>query len=169
MSDSLPHVVNVKNKWLFDQVEVEHPTPESLRGREVYKKLCKRNTVNPLVLPDQTTSFNLEDIYLVDFHRLTVMFSILESLRGENEQERNDLVEFFTQIIFSEPCSLYVAFEQSEPVAAAIVTVSESQLLVSDIVFKSQAASSSLEQFAASIVAKWLGNRTYEGTIYIER
>ncbi len=169
MTDSIPHVVTVKNKWLFDQVEVEFPTPESLRGRSVYKNLCDSSTTSVFEPSEFAKSYNLDDIFQVDFHRLTVMFSILQASRGENEQQQNDLVEFFTQIIFSEPCALYVAFHQSEPVAAAIVTEWEDQLLVSDIVIKSSEVCSSKEQFAASVIDKWNGGRSFDGTVYIEQ
>ncbi len=169
MTDSIPHVVTVKNQWLFDQVEVEFPTPESLRGRSVYKKLCANTKVTTFVPSEYGETFNLDDIFQVDFHRLTIMFSILQALRGQTEQEQNDLVEFFTQIIFSEPCSLYVAFYQAEPVAAAIVTEIEGQLLVSDIVIKSAEICPSKEHFAASIVNKWSNSRSFEGDIYFEQ
>jgi len=169
MTDSVPHVVTVKNQWLFDQVEVEFPTPESLRGRAVYENLCSSTTVSTFISSDHNKMFNSDDIFQVDFHRLTVMFSILQALRGQNEQEQNDLVEFFTQIIFSEPCSLYVAFYQSEPIAAAIVTEFENQLLVSDIVIKSAEVCGSKQQFAASIIDKWALSRSFDGTIYIEQ
>ncbi len=169
MTDSIPHVVTVKNQWLFDQVEVEFPTPESLRGRSVYQKLCDSSTASVFEPSDYDKTFNLDDIFQVDFHRLTVMFSILQALRGEDERQQNDLVEFFTQIIFSEPCTLYVAFHQSEPVAAAIVTEFDDQLLVSDIVIKSEDVIPSRDEFAASVIDKWNATRAFSGSIFIEQ
>ncbi len=169
MTDSVPHVVNIKNQWLFDQVEVEFPTPESLRGRSVYQRLCENNTISPFVVSEQESKISLDDIYLVDFHRLTIMFSLLEATRAENEQEQNDLVEFFTQIIFSEPCYLYVGFYQSEPVAAAIVTEFEGSLLVSDIAMKAVESFGSTHEFASSVVNKWRSSHEFEGSIFIEQ
>jgi len=168
MTDSLPHVVNVKNQWLFDQVEVEFPTPESLRGRTVYQSLWERSSVSSFIPADKTSKIDSQDIYLVDFHRLTVMFSLLQATRADNEQDQNDLVEFFTQIIFSEPCRLYVGFYQATPVAAAIVTEFEGQLLVSDIVIKSPQVHGSKEEFVTSVISKLNGERSIESKVYIE-
>jgi len=167
MTDSYPNVVKVKNQWLFDQVEVEFPTPESLKGRAIYQSLCEENTVTPLIQSVQETGINLDEIYLVDFHRLTVMFSLLQASRGRDEQEQNYLLEFFTQIIFSEPCYLYVGFKQAEPVAAALITQSENELLVSDIVVKDLSYSSA-EQFALAATQKWLKSNEFSGSFYIE-
>lgn len=168
MTDSLPHVVNVKNQWLFDQVEVEFPTPESLRGRAVYQSLCECNTVSSFIPADKTSNIDPQEIYLVDFHRLTVMFSLLQATRADNEQDQNDLVEFFTQIIFSQPCRLYVGFYQATPVAAAIVTESDDQLLVSDIVIKSPDVHGSKAEFATSVINKLNSEGCGESTVYIE-
>lgn len=168
MADSFANIVNVKNEWLSNQVEVEFPTPESLRGRKVYQQLCEHNTVSILESTSDDTSINPDDIYLVDFHRLTVMFSLLQASRANSEQEQNDLLEFFTQIIFSEPCSLYVGFYQSEPVAAAIITQCGNELLVSDIVNKSSQAFGSQQQFASAVVNKWRESNSFDGVVYIE-
>ncbi|NIY91969.1 hypothetical protein [Vibrio diazotrophicus] len=169
MTDSYPNVFKVKNQWLFDQVEVEFPTPESLKGRAIYKSLCEDKLVTLLTNNSaQESDINLDDIYLVDFHRLTVMFSLLQASRGRDEQEQNYLLEFFTQIIFSEPCYLYVGFKQSEPVAAALITESENELLVSDVVIKDLAYSSA-DLFAQAVIQKWLISHDFSGSFYIEQ
>lgn len=168
MTDSHPNVVAVKNEWLFNQVEVEFPTPESLKGRAIYQSLCKGNHVRLWSDITAETSFNLDDIFLVDFHRLTIMFSLLQASRVNDEQQRELLIEFFTQIIFSEPCYLYVGFHQSEPVAAAIITQSDDQLLVSDIVMQAPDSLGSRQEFASAVVTKWCNSHDFEGSVYIE-
>lgn len=167
MTDNYLNVVKVKNQWLFDQVEVEFPTPESLKGREVYQFLCENNQVMSFENNTEVT-INVDEIFLVDFHRLTVMFSLLQASRGRDEQERNYLLEFFTQIIFSEPCSLYVGFHKSEPVAAALVTHKDNTLLVSDVVVK-DSAYATIDEFAQAVTQKWLINNQFSGLFYIER
>ncbi|WP_165313792.1 hypothetical protein [Vibrio ziniensis] len=167
MTDSYLSVVKVKNQWLFDQVEVEFPTPESLKGRAIYQAICESSKITPMARNIEGIGINSDDIYLVDFHRLTVMFSLLQASRGCNEQEKHYLLEFFTQIIFSEPCYLYVGFNQSEPVAAALVTHFENELLVSDIVIKDPSYGSN-EQFAQAVTNKWLKSNEFAGSFYIE-
>jgi len=95
------------------------------------------------------------------------MFSLLQALRGRDEQEQNYLLEFFTQIIFSEPCYLYVGFKQAEPVAAALITQAENELLISDIVVK-DLTYSSVEQFSQAVTQKWLKSNEFSGSFYIE-
>ncbi len=168
MSDLLPNVVNVKNQWLFEQVEVEFPTPESIKGRAVYQSLCERHTTHQIPELPLDNTINMDDIYLVDFHRLTVMFSLLESSRASTEQDQSNLLEFFTQIIFSEPCYLYVGFHQSEPVASAIVTKTDDQLLVSDLVVKYENSIGNKEQFGYSVIQKWLSENEFSGSFFIE-
>nr|WP_225623954.1 flavodoxin [Vibrio panuliri] len=137
MTRHVPKIATTKNEWLYQQVDVEFPTKESLTGRELYKtSVAERNYVNLanyLADHDKQNSFSVDDIYLVDFHRLTVLFSLLQSKRWANEEEQQFIVEFLTQIIYSEPCQLYLGFKDGEPMAAAIVTQSDEELLVSDV------------------------------------
>ncbi|WP_295891263.1 flavodoxin [uncultured Vibrio sp.] len=131
---SLP-ISTIKNQWLFQHVDVKFPTQESLEGKALYEQKISgaeyRKWSRTSSKPDSV--FAPEDVYLVDFHRLTVMFSILQSLKWSDEKERADVLEFFTQIILSDPCDLYVAFINGEAVASAIVTHSDEAILVSDI------------------------------------
>ncbi len=168
MTDSYPNVFKVKNQWLFDQVEVEFPTPESLKGRSIYQAISEGKHVTSMPKANEATGINLEEIFLVDFHRLTVMFSLLQASRGRDEQEQNYLLEFFTQIIFSEPCYLYVGFKQSEPVAAALITYSDNELLVSDVVVK-DTSYASCDKFAQAVIDKWLISNEFSGLFYIEQ
>lgn len=95
--------VERKNAWLHDLVEVEFPTPESLKGREIYFQALDHQAYqvvdkDTLLMGDPEC--NAEDIFLVDFHRLTVMFSILQSQRWDAQYDKDMIVEYLTQIIF---------------------------------------------------------------------
>jgi len=135
MTTLIPQIAQVKNSWLYQQVDVQFPTKESLKGLELYKQAVSTREYNVLTeLPTFETAFNSDDIFLVDFHRLTVMFALIQSSQWQSEFEQEMIVEFLTQIIYSEPCSLYLGFQSGEPVAAAIVTQTEQSVLISDVV-----------------------------------
>jgi hypothetical protein len=137
MTTLIPQIAQVKNSWLYQQVDVQFPTKESLKGLELYKQVVSTREYEALTeLPSIETTFNSDDIFLVDFHRLTVMFALIQSSQWQNEFEQEMIVEFLTQIIYSEPCSLYLGFQSGEPVAAAIVTQTEQSMLISDVVVK---------------------------------
>lgn len=137
MTTLIPQIAQVKNSWLYQQVDVQFPTKESLKGLELYKQAVSTREYNVLTeLPTFETALNSDDIFLVDFHRLTVMFALIQSSQWQSEFEQEMIVEFLTQIIYSEPCSLYLGFQSGEPVAAAIVTQTEQSVLISDVVVK---------------------------------
>ncbi len=73
-----------KNAWLHDLVEVEFPTPESLKGRDIYFQMLEQQqyqVVDKDSLLAGEAECKTDDIFLVDFHRLTIMFSLLQSQR----------------------------------------------------------------------------------------
>lgn len=91
-----------KNAWLHDLVEVEFPTPESLKGRETYFQAINAQEyqiVAKASLLEGEANLQADDIFLVDFHRLTIMFSILQSQRWEEQYDQEMIVEYLTQII----------------------------------------------------------------------
>ncbi|WP_162064128.1 flavodoxin [Vibrio taketomensis] len=156
MSQSIPQIATIKNQWLYQQVDVEFPTQESLQGKEIYKRWADGvtyqsidNTLLQSYLSSEPTSL---EIYKVDFHRLTVMFSLLQANRWQNESDQQLIIEFLTQIIYSDPCELFLAFEHNEPVAAAIVTDSEQDLLVSDI-YVAEKTTERREEFIKALLA----------------
>ncbi|WP_394126248.1 flavodoxin [Vibrio hepatarius] len=162
MTTLIPQIAQVKNSWLYQQVDVQFPTKESLKGLELYKRAASAREYEVLTeLPSAETSFHSDDIFLVDFHRLTVMFALIQASQWQNEFEREMIVEFLTQIIYSEPCSLYLGFQSGEPVAAAIVTQTEQSILISDIVVKS-------DEPSAHFVSALLGKLTDQITADIE-
>ncbi|MCG9776542.1 flavodoxin, partial [Vibrio diabolicus] len=88
-----------KNTWLYDLVEVEFPTPESLKGRDVYFKALEQATyqvVDKDTLLESNSEFSSDDIFLVDFHRLTIMFSVLQSQRWDQQYDKDMIVEYLT-------------------------------------------------------------------------
>ena len=152
MTTLIPQIAQVKNSWLYQQVDVQFPTKESLKGLELYKQAVSTREYEVLTeLPTFETSFNSDDIFLVDFHRLTVMFALIQSSQWQNEFEQEMIVEFLTQIIYSKPCSLYLGFQSGEPVAAAIVTQTEQNVLISDVVVKNDEEST---HFVSALLCK---------------
>ena len=149
-------IAEIKNNWLYAQVDVEFPTKESLVGRDLYQVGVENKQYRILaaeMLDSAADSFTAEDIYLVDFHRLTVMFALLYSKQWSSDEDQQMMIEFLTQIIYSEPCELYIGFQNGEPVTTAILTRSNEQVLVSDIT-TTDANSDSKMSFVKSLLAK---------------
>lgn len=166
MTQSSHAIVQIKNQWLWSQVDVEYPTPESIKGRALYQAMSA--TREAQVLTETPVPYALDEIFLVDFHRLTIMFALLQASQATDEQQRNLLVEFFTQIIYSPPCELYLGFHQSEPVAAAILTSQPHAVLLSDIVVQAPHVFGDSHQFACAVLAKWREANTFSGETLIE-
>jgi hypothetical protein len=166
MSSDLPSIAQVKNQWLFEQIDVEFPTKESIAGREIYKAGLEKSRY---VTPQFTASdvFNQDDLFIVDFHRLTIMFSLLQSKRWSEQSDQELIIEFLTQIIYSKPCDLVVGFENGEPVAAAIVTCHGNEVLVSDVVV-AKGDSNSYERFVRGLLEKFSAQTASAQNIYIE-
>lgn len=160
-------VVVAKNQWLCSQVDVEFPTAESLEGRDIYQSLSQQAEVTSF-LPLACDKQLLQEIYLVDFHRLTVWFALLQATRCSEKHHQERLVEFFTQIIYSPPCQLFLGFHLGEPVAAGMVTEYEQSVLLSDLVVKTNSLFDSREAFAHALFAKWQSMTNSEALPYIE-
>jgi len=169
MTDSIPKVANLKNQWLSQHVDVQYPTQESLAGRKLYLSSVEKRSIQPFTLTKEDNGFiSADDIFLVDFHRLTVMFALLQSKRWTESSEQELIVEFLTQIIYSEPCELYIGFTEGEPTAAAIVTRTDSAILISDIITTSEDAQQSAKRFAASLLHKLDINLDEYSDAYLE-
>ncbi|WP_394244239.1 flavodoxin [Vibrio astriarenae] len=149
--DTLPAIVIAKNDWLHNQVEVEYPTKESLKGRELY--FSRYNTSQVLSIDEVAGEASLltDSIYLVDFHRLTVMFSLLQAKLWPSQDDQDLILEFLSQIIYSEPCELYLAFADGTPIGAGLVTQTEQGCLISDISCEPSLTSG---DFVVSLAAK---------------
>lgn len=168
-----PAIAEIKNQWLFQQVDVEYPTPESLAGRELYQQSLENKTYERIDVTglEQTANspFEQEDVYLVDFHRLTVVFSLLQAKKWQKPAEQNLVVEFLSQIIYSDPCELYLAFSEGEAIAAAIVTHSENTLLISDLSFDSQQSAMYQNAFVSMLIEKSNNAGFDYSDIYLEK
>ena len=137
MTQHPPQIAQIKNQWLYQQVEVEFPTKESLKGREVYQESLKDKTYTKFESQafsyEPSDVFELDDVFVVDFHRLTVMFALMQAKRWQKENDQQMIVEFLTQIIYSEPCQLYLGFSGGEPIASGIVSRVDNEMLISDL------------------------------------
>jgi hypothetical protein len=131
MKDIATRLHNEKNQWLASQVEGGYPTKESLKGRDLYLGAITSCYLEPFEAPSDSIT-NIE-WHLVDFHRLTIMFSLLHSKRWANDEHQQLIVEFLTQIIVEPIHSLYVGFEHGEVAAAAMVSMEGDTVLISDI------------------------------------
>lgn len=143
-----------KNSWLHDLVDVEFPTPESLKGRDIYFQALKQadyQVHDKGSILSGEPELKPEDIFLVDFHRLTIMFSILQSQRWINKHDQEMIVEYLTQIILTPDFELYVGFVEGSPAGAAIVSQFEGNTLISDIAVSGELEKS---QFIGSLAEK---------------
>ncbi|AEX24433.1 MULTISPECIES: hypothetical protein [Vibrio] len=158
-----------KNAWLHDLVEVEFPTPESLKGRDIYFQTLKQQQYQ-IVDKDSLLAGEAEcktdDIFLVDFHRLTIMFSLLQSQRWDKQYDKDMVVEYLTQIILTPDFELYVGFKDGSPIGAAITSHFEGNTLISDVAVSDVIEKSQFE----SDLAKRLDNEAKLcETVIIER
>lgn len=132
---SQDNIVHTKNQWLYSHVEVNYPTKESIAGRAVYQSSVATRTCRRLIEGGAASKdFDVSNIYHVDFHRLTIAFALLQSKQWSDPEESALIVEFLSQIIYSEPCRLFLGYEVGETIAAAIVTQQDNITLISDIV-----------------------------------
>ncbi|MGF1751000.1 hypothetical protein [Vibrio cionasavignyae] len=169
MKDAAMALYNKKNEWLASQVDVEFPTSESIKGRALYLDSLTSRFLEPVSLAE---SFSAKiEWHLVDFHRLTVMFSLLQSKIWESEEAQNFIVEYLTQIILDPEYSLYVGFSEGEAVSAAIMCRENDVVVVSDIV--GATASTSHDDIALSLIHETLNINSDENSnlvnIWIEK
>lgn len=134
MPNTASAITEMKNQWLASQVDVEFPTPESLKGHELYQARGSERETHLLDLSELSLDeFSEQDVFVADFHRMTVMFALQQAKQWKSQQDREWIVEFFTQIIYSAPCQLIVAFKGNQPVGAALVTTHQGAALISDV------------------------------------
>ncbi|GLO63745.1 hypothetical protein MACH09_42530 [Vibrio sp. MACH09] len=127
-------VTEKKNQWLLSHVDVAYPTPESLAGKALYlKSQINVEYSQRTVQTKLTESKFIDDIYLVDFHRLTVMFAQLQASQWPNAEEQAVVLEFFAQISLSPDQPMYIGFKKGTPVICALLTAHNGDLLISDI------------------------------------
>lgn len=157
-----------KNAWLHDLVEVEFPTPESLKGRDIYFQTLiehQYQVVDKNALLGGEAGCTTDELFLVDFHRLTIMFSILQSQRWDKQYDQEMIVEYLTQIILTPDFELYVGFKDGNPVGAAIVSQFEGNTLISDVAVSDSIAKS---QFESDLAKRLDSEEKLDETIILE-
>lgn len=73
------------------------PDCSKFRGRDIYHALSRHTEVS-LFQPQACDAPLLQEIYLVDFHRLTVWFALLQATRSSTQHEQERLVEFLPKL-----------------------------------------------------------------------
>ncbi|MBD1557539.1 flavodoxin [Vibrio sp. S9_S30] len=126
-------LVERKNQWLCSQVDVKYPTKESLAGRKLYKafqsnKAYTTESVNRSFIDDIA-----DEIFIVDFHRLTICFATLYSNHWEEKESQSLIIEFLTQIILEPDFPIIIGFKNGEPIGCALGTILDKKILISDI------------------------------------
>lgn len=137
MQTQILNYLNNKNNWLAEQVNVAFPTPQSIEGRDLYLQAEKDKAYTLTQQHQLLTSAWIDEVVLVDFHRLTIIFSVLQATQWASEPEKEKLViEFLTQIILSDEYQLYVGFVGAVPAAALIgkLDIENQMIVLSDVV-----------------------------------
>ncbi|EAR56853.1 hypothetical protein SKA34_05215 [Photobacterium sp. SKA34] len=132
-------LITLKNAWMASHItDAEFPTPLSEKGLELYQlsqtALTTHSIDSSLSALDASLSF-----YPVDCHPLTIRYSLVRASQWENEQEKEAVIEYLTQIMF-EPnaeATLYVGFFKGKPAACGMIYTHaedvEKYSLVSDV------------------------------------
>ncbi len=158
MSDIINTLVQKKNDWLTSHVAVKYPTPESIQGRDLYLKKQQDKQYKQITLSEFNAGLSddktnvVDEVHLVDFHRLTIMYALTMASSWQDEQDRACLLEFFAQIILSDDFPLYVGFKNGEPVACAITHQCDGVLLVSDVTFN-KAISNEKQSYISALLS----------------
>ncbi len=139
-----------KLAWLSSQVNVDFPTPESIKGRDIYlKQPAKEAEQHPVIsatLPDPIS------VLLVTEHRLTIRWAIVVASQWHNKQEHDEVLEFLTQIDLSDDYQLFVALDGITPVAACLVRVLDDTAYISDVAITCDAIDEAI--FLSSVMAQ---------------
>lgn len=159
MQSQIESYILAKNQWLSKQVDVEFPTPESLIGRKVYLE-SQQNIKYSLSEVQSLLSNKVGlDVIEVDFHRLTILFSIIQASQfSDNPEQQSLVIEFLTQIILDDEYQLFLGFDDGEPVSALICKIDlDNQVAVlTDIIISENAQDSFKTQDFASDVLQYL-------------
>ncbi|WP_261886226.1 hypothetical protein [Vibrio pomeroyi] len=132
MNNEIPEIAHNKNQWLFSHLDIAYPAKESLLGLDIYKKQLSQKTYQ--LLPQDQAPTQIDELHKVDFHKLTVLFSLNQASAYQDEAERANILEFLSQIMLSDEHELYVGTKNGDVVASAVVTATDEELLISDVV-----------------------------------
>ncbi|MBP2700718.1 hypothetical protein [Photobacterium lucens] len=132
-------LITLKNAWMASHItDAEFPTPLSEKGLNLYQlsqtELTAHVVDTPVTSSDPSLSF-----YPVDCHPLTIRYSLVRASQWQNDDEKEAIVEYLTQIMF-EPdaeATLYVGLFKGKPAACGMIfnhsEEGEHHCLVSDI------------------------------------
>ncbi|MFS1492401.1 hypothetical protein BCT96_004575 [Vibrio splendidus] len=163
MNNEIPESAHKKNQWLFSQLDIAYPAKESLLGRELYQsKLPSKNY--QLLAQDQTPS-QIDELHKVDFHKLTVLFSLNQASVYQDETERAHILEFLSQIMLSDEHVLYIGTQNGDVVASAIVTDAQGSLLISDVVIEN---GQDINGFAKQLHDFWAQDHAFHDKVWVE-
>ncbi|WP_104403096.1 flavodoxin [Vibrio penaeicida] len=126
-------LVERKNQWLYSQVDVKYPTKESLAGRKLYQHFQSNKAYSTESSNPSFTSNIADDLFIVDFHRLTICFATLYSNLWEDKDSQSLIIEFLTQIILEPDFPIIIGFKNGEPIGCALGTIWDKEILISDI------------------------------------
>ena len=163
MNNEIPESAHKKNQWLFSQLDIAYPAKESLLGRELYKsRLPSKNY--QLLAQDQIPS-QIDELHKVDFHKLTVLFSLNQASVYRDETERAHMLEFLSQIMLSDEHVLYIGTQNGDVVASAIVTEVEESLLISDVIIEN---GQDINGFAKQLLDFWAQDHASHDKVWVE-
>lgn len=126
-------LIERKNQWLYSQVDVKYPTKESLAGRKLYKHFQSNKTYSTVSVDDSFSSNVVDELFIVDFHRLTICFATLYSNHWDDKESQSLIIEFLTQIILEPDFPIIIGFKNGEPIGCALGTICDREILISDI------------------------------------
>ncbi|GLT14520.1 flavodoxin [Vibrio algivorus] len=142
MQSQIDSYISAKNHWLSQQVDVEYPTPESLMGRKLYLETeqdVKYSVSEIESLLNNKVGLNVIE---VDFHRLTILFAVLQASHlSDKPDNQNLIIEFLTQIILDNEYQLFLGFDGGEAVSALIckIDLDDRLAVLTDIVISKKA------------------------------
>lgn len=159
-------LVEKKHQWLISHVDVNFPTAESILGRDLYIAREKQVQYVEIAATEMETldPSLLDDVYLVDFHRLTVMFAQLQSTLWSDKSAQNYVLEFFAQIALSQDHDLYIGFKDGQATVCGVATMSDHTLLISDLV-SLKSDQTVIQHFVSKIVACQDSSKTFNQLI----
>ncbi|MGV3001655.1 flavodoxin [Vibrio sp.] len=162
MQSQIDSYISSKNHWLSQQVDVEYPTPESIMGRKLYLEAQQNIKYNvseiESLLSNKAKLSNKVglDIIEVDFHRLTIIFSVLQASQLSSDPEEQGLIiEFLTQIILDDEYQLFLGFDNGEAVSALIckTDLDDHVAVLTDIVISENAQGSfEMKDFSSDVL-----------------
>ncbi|UTV30144.1 hypothetical protein [Photobacterium atrarenae] len=139
MQSQIEQLITSKNHWMASHItEAEFPTPQSQEGLALYQDRQAAGSYQLVKETDNTPAPQLS-VYPVDCHPLTIRFALIIASQWPDEQEKETVIEYLTQIMLEEdsPAQLFVGFYRGKPTAAGMMfngEADQSELtLISDV------------------------------------